>query len=128
MIRIFSHLNTDIPEGVTFESTYREPCFHYVPIPYTENMKLFGYFQSEKHFAGHKQEIIKLFSAPQYISDYLEEHYNYILSHPKTVSVHLRNYYSHDSEGVIHITYGREYVEKAMRYFSPDSLFVVFSI
>lgn len=43
---------------------YKEPEFNYNPIPFTDNMCLSGYFQSEKYFADYRPEIIKAFGIP----------------------------------------------------------------
>lgn len=40
---------------------YKEPYFHYSPIPYIEEpFKLFGYFQSYKYFKQHEDSIMRL--------------------------------------------------------------------
>lgn len=43
---------------------YTEPSFAYTPIPFTNNMMLSGYFQSEKYFKDCREEIIKTFGLP----------------------------------------------------------------
>src|SRR5579862_8141016 len=57
--KIFSHLNTYLPYVPQY--SYKEPFYHYEKIPYRPNMKISGYFQSEKYFVHHKQEILSLF-------------------------------------------------------------------
>jgi hypothetical protein len=39
----------DLPPG----PEYREPLFHYSPIPYQPSLRLFGYFFTERYFAHH---------------------------------------------------------------------------
>lgn len=90
-------------------------------------MELCGFFQSEKYFAHHKKEIIELFAPSAEITAYLTSHYKDIIDHPNTVPMHTRSYYREDPNGNCHITYGREYVEKAIRFFPEDALFIVFS-
>ena len=46
----------ELPEG----KDYYEPNFHYRPIPYEKNLKLFGFYQSEKYFGSHRDEIRNL--------------------------------------------------------------------
>ena len=46
------------------ESIWQEPDLNYHPIPYHKNMMLIGYFGSEKYFAHHREEIIRLFKSP----------------------------------------------------------------
>jgi hypothetical protein len=123
--RLFHSLPTQLPKSVSL--TYREPHFAYKSIPYQPNMKLLGYFQSEKYFSKHKQEILDLFAAPPDVMDHLVLHYGDILEHPQAVSVHVRFYYKEDPTGKAHPTCSREYFEKAMEYFPEDALFVVFS-
>lgn len=122
--RLFYSLPVDLPKPVGF--TYKEPRFSYNPIPYRPNMKLFGYFQSEKYFASHKKEILDLFAPPSDILAYLSSHYKEILEHPKTVSIHVRIYHE-DPTGKAHPTCSRDYFERAVALFPDDSLFVVFS-
>ena len=40
---------------------YHEPDFNHIEIPYEENLKLIGGFQSEKYFEDYKEQIIDLF-------------------------------------------------------------------
>ncbi len=44
-----------------FRHYYNELNFAYEELPYTEDLFLNGYFQSEKYFDDYKQEIIDLF-------------------------------------------------------------------
>jgi hypothetical protein len=89
-------------------------------------MKLFGYFQSEKYFSNHKQEVLELFAPPSDVIAYLSLYYADILEHPMTVSVHVRFYYE-DPTGKAHPTCQRDYFERAIECFPNDTLFVVFS-
>lgn len=124
--KVFFHLNTAKP-AQDIEYYFRENGFHYTPIPYKPNMYLFGFFQSEKYFVNHKNEILQLFAPSQEIVTYLESKYTDIIYHPKTVSVHVRSYLKEDPQQKFYPTYGSEYFEKAMMPFPEDTLFVVFS-
>ncbi len=106
--------------------TYVEPQFSYRKIPYYPNMKINGFFQSEKYFSKHKSEILELFSPPSKVMEYLSHRYADILNHPATVSVHVRFYFEDPAEKA-HPTCRREYFEKAMEMFPEETLFVVFS-
>lgn len=124
--RLFYHLNTHAPRNVEF--VYREPSFTYAPIPYRPNMRIEGWFQSEKYFSHHKQEIIDLFAPPPHLLSYLQTTYSDIVSHPHTVSIHLRCYVKENPLNAnVYPTYGRDYVAKAMRLFGPEAEYVVFS-
>jgi hypothetical protein len=122
--RLFHPLPVQLPRSA--QHVYNEPRFSYEPIPYQPNMKLSGYFQSEKYFSRHKQEILELFAPPPDVMPYLSLHYADILEHPMTVSVHVR-FYHEDPTGKAHPTCRRDYFEKAMERFPDDALFVVFS-
>ncbi|HKZ00158.1 MAG TPA: alpha-1,2-fucosyltransferase [Rhabdochlamydiaceae bacterium] len=123
--KIFFSLETRRPEKPV-EFYYYEPQFTYDPIPYQPNMAIFGWFQSEKYFVNHKEEILQLFSPSQEIISYLENKYEEIIHHPNTVAIHFRSYLL-ENVGNVYPTYGMEYYEKAMALFPKDSLFVVFS-
>lgn len=122
--KLFHFLPVRLPKPVRL--IYKEPRFSYDPIPYLPNMMLSGYFQSEKYFSHHKKEILELFAPPAEEKDYLSSHYADILSHPMTVSVHVR-FYHEDPEGKVYHSCGRDYYEKAMSLFPDDTLFIVFS-
>jgi|GEM_PF-984532 hypothetical protein len=122
--RLFYHLNTVKPPT---SSAYHEPFYHYNPIPYTKNIALHGYFQSEKYFKRHKKKILELFAPNPEIKKYLRAKYQDLLAHPNTVALHLRSYRDHDPEQKVFIQYGKSYCEKAMALFPEDALFVVFS-
>lgn len=120
---VFPHVNAERPESF---SLYREPHFHYAPIPYVPNIKLHGYFQSEKYFAHHKQEIVNLFAPSEEIMAYLRGKYSDILDDPYTVSIHLR-FYHEDPDERFYIACRRDFIERAIALFPKDSHFIVFS-
>ena len=126
--KIFSHLNLNLNSSpVRLNYTYYEPYFHYQQIHYYPNMKINGYFQSEKYFINHKEEILQLFAAPSHIQNYLEKNYSHIINHPKTVGIHYRSYIHEDAIGLYHPTCKIDYYTRAIAQFPDDSLFVVFS-
>ena len=106
---------------------YKEPYFHYSSIPYKKNIQLEGYFQSEKYFKHHKEKIINLFEAKPEIVYYLLEKYNKYLSAPETVSIHVRTYSKENPTHSFYCLNGRKYVKRAMKFFSKDVTFLVFS-
>jgi len=122
--KLFHSLPVLLPQSP--RSIYREPRFSYMPIPYRPNMKLLGYFQSEKYFSNHKLKILELFAPPSDVMAYLSSHYADILEHPMTVSVHVR-FYHEDPTGIAHPFCGKEYYEQAMAAFPDDALFIVFT-
>jgi len=68
---------------------YNEPFFHYQKIPYKENIKINGYYQSEKYFKHNRNSILDLFSIDTLSKRYIEEKYSNILKN-KTCSIHVR--------------------------------------
>ena len=122
--KVFSHLSAYSPRKV--RSTYQEPFYHYQKIPYRPNMKIRGYFQSEKYFAHHRKEIMELFAPSSAITEYLWNHYSDLLLHSQTVSIHIR-FYHEDPLQKCHLAPRRDYIEKAISLFPEESLFVVFS-
>lgn len=70
-------------------AVYQEPHFHYAPIPYAPDLKLDGYFQSEKHFADRRAELLELLSPTREQSEYLAKKYG-ALFEQRVVSLHVR--------------------------------------
>ncbi len=124
--KLFYFLPYTIPRGAEISFLYQEPHFHYAPIPYQPNMRLSGFFQSEKYFVHHKREILELFAPSQAITEYLQNSHASILQHPNTVALHIR-YYHEDPQGIFYCRPDKSYIEQAIRHFSEDALFIVFS-
>jgi hypothetical protein len=124
---LFYHLNIEIPHGDKILSDFYEESADFSPIPYKENIRIHGYFQSEKYFKDHTKEIIDLFLPSAEIVMYLEEKYGEILRNNKTVSLHMRSYFDHDPDQKVYIQYGRAYFERAFALFSENVVFLVFS-
>ncbi len=117
-----------MPKGKIRKIYYEDPNFKFEPIPFTPNMKIIGYFQSEKYFQHNKQLILDTFEPSKKIKDYLYEKYQELILNPKTVGVHLRAY------ELEHISLRNEfddlrngYYKNAIELFPQDSLFVIFS-
>jgi hypothetical protein len=68
---------------------YDEPHFHYAPIPYEPEMKLEGYFQSEKYFGDRREDILALLAPTTEQVDYLAKKYG-ALFETRVVSIHVR--------------------------------------
>ncbi len=123
---IFSSLNVSLTSEEV-EYYYREPEYPFSPIPYHDNMEIRGWFQSEKYFLDHKNEIIDLFSPSQEVMDYLRSKYADIIDNPHAVAIHFRSYLQEDPNQKVYVNLGMDYYENAMSYFPDDTQFVVFS-
>lgn len=108
-------------------SEWKEPDLAYHPIPYTPNMKLIGYFQSEKYFAHHRERLLELFAPSVEDQAYMEKKYGWLIHSPNTVGVQIRDYKYEDPNQGTYPQYGKDYLEQAMRYFPESTLFVVSS-
>jgi len=113
--------------------SYQQPSHNnFEPISYHPNMRLSGFFESEKFFKKHKEQILRLFAPSKKISRHLKKHYQKIIDHPKTVAIHVRTFYFDYllSGPDIYKSFSGpdlDYIEKAIALFDKDSLFVVFS-
>lgn len=124
--KIFSKVNKTAPlEDI--EYYYSESNFAYSSIPFHDNMEIRGWFQSEKYFADHKEQIIDLFSPSNEILHYLQNKYAHIIDHPLTVAIHYRSYAKEDPLQKVYVQLGVNYYKAAMDRFPDDALFVVFS-
>lgn len=70
-------------------AVYQEPFFHYSDIPKLDNVRLLGYYQSEKYFLKYRKEILELFSIDEESGEYIDDKYSHLLQN-KTCSVHVR--------------------------------------
>ena len=101
------------------------PLYGYYPIPFEPEMRISGFLQSDKYFAHQRERLLELFAPHPDDLQTVETKYGWILSHPCSVSVHLRYYHGEKPNEVLQ--YDREYFAKAMNLFPPESLFVVTS-
>lgn len=104
---------------------YNEPFFHYQEIKYTHNVRLNGYFQSEKYFVHNREKILDLYSVDENSKKEIDEKYGKILKQ-NTCSLHVRrgdylNLVNH------HPPCDLDYYNSAINEFSNDTLFLVFS-
>lgn len=122
--KILYRCNAVMPEGTSLKFHYREPHFHYAPIPYQPNMQISGYFQSEKYFRNHKDEIVALFAPSAEIKDYLTNKYSHLINHPCSVAIHVRHYSESGGER-IYVPCSSDYLKKAMALYPKEAQFVV---
>lgn len=116
-----------LPSDRKLDFQWYEPSFAYHPIPFHPNMKINGYFQSEKYFAHHRQKLLELFAPHPEDLRYIKKKYNWLIKRRNTVGVQIRYYKSEDPESGMYPQYGKEYLKKAMALFPKSSLFVISS-
>lgn len=118
---ILSKVNSS--NGHVFRYVYNEPKHSYEELPYTKDLLLQGYFQSEKYFNGYKKEIIELFKTDTNKDkiDKLLSQYN---NKPVT-SIHVRRG-DYINLPDFHPVCSMEYYKKAMAEIG-DSTFVLIS-
>lgn len=124
---IFFRCNISKPDGAISTIWNERDGTHYHPIDYKPNMRLWGYFQSDKYFAHHRDRLLDLFAPHPDDLEYIRGKYLAILDHPCSVAIQIRDQYE-DPEGKVYVQYGKNYIREAMTYFSEkDALFVVSS-
>lgn len=69
--------------------TYKEPYFNYSNLPYTKNMNIHGYFQSERYFENNKELIRMAFEPSDELTNKIMSKYNGVLT-GNTCSIHVR--------------------------------------
>lgn len=104
---------------------HQEPHFHYYKIPYINNLKLLGYFQSEKYFSHNRKDILKLFSMDDTNKSYIMNKYGYLFKN-ETCSLHIRrgDYMTLPNH---HPLCDISYYYEAMLNMSPDTTYLIFS-
>lgn len=106
---------------------WKEPNYHYNQIPDSSRILLRGYFSSEKYFLHRRKEILELFEMPQEMRLKLIQKYPFLVSKELVVGVQIRDYRPEIPTGEFHPTYGRDYYEKAVKYFPSNAIFLVSS-
>jgi hypothetical protein len=108
---------------------WREPHFHYCPIP-VHAQSLYGYFQSSKYFNDVSGDIRELFSLPETIQQTVQEKYSSVLTDKEnTVVVHVRRgdyLYTPRFHGIIREPYYIRAIDAA-RAALPECRLVIFS-
>lgn len=121
---IFRKIN--FSNGIGPHTPIGESGFNYRPIPNIEgNVRLNGYYQSEKYFKHIRNEILDLFDLPQSIKENINEKYKGVLKQ-NTCSLHVRR---GDYLGLPnhHPQQPIEYYKKAVEIIGDEKTFVIFS-
>ena len=93
---------------------WSEPSFRYHEIPFQPNMKIYGYFQSEKYFARHREKILEIFAPHPDDMSYISNKYREILDHPCTVGIQIREIWE-DADGQRYMQYGKDFIRHFCR-------------
>lgn len=113
-------------QKIDCDEMFNENGFHYQEIPYKPNLKLNGYFQSEKYFADYRDEILDLFEPTEDILEYINKKYGHLLNNENTCSIHIRHgdYLRFpDHHPILPPTYYNE----SFKNFGNDYTYLVFS-
>lgn len=123
--KIFFRLNAS-PLPRKIRNSFQGPeQFQYVAIPVKKDLNLLGLFSHWRYFDHHRKEILNIFAPAPLELAYLKSKHALLLAHPFTVGVHVRTLNKEWSKIIPFV--GLDYYEKAMNYFPPEALFVVFS-
>jgi hypothetical protein len=112
-------------DKILFE-IYNDGNFHYSKIPkFNKNIKLSGFFQSEKYFKKNKEKIFSLYEISDEIKNKLQRIYGNVLKN-KTCSLHVRRGdYVHLND--YHPILPFEYYKKAYDIIGEDFTYLIFS-
>lgn len=103
-----------------------EKSFNYNEIPsHNGNIKLNGYFQSEKYFVNFRREILSLFEIDRDTEEYINEKYQEVLN-KSTCSIHVRRGdYVHLPNH--HPTQNIDYYKEAVKIIGNEKTYLIFS-
>jgi len=125
---VFPNICTQNPYVKPYFTFKEHQDFHFQPIPFTPNMAIGGFFQSEKYFKHNWKKIRPYFAPSNEIICYLQSKYFDLLSHQNTVGLHIRAYLKEASNlKKMFVTLDENYFEQAASLFGNDALFVIFS-
>lgn len=105
---------------INFHNLQYDLIYTFSELPYIKgkNIRLNGFFQSEKYFSKYADIIRKIFEPSKEVVDQINEKYGQLLLHP-TVAVHVRTFIPdnrcYDKNGIGNHTW--EYFLKAMNSF-----------
>ena len=134
-IRIHKHLNTYLDnifrkikftnKKIVNNNLYEEPYFNYKKIEYKPNLKLNGYYQSEKYFLHNKEEVSNLFEIDKNTEDLLKKKYGDFLE-KENCSIHVRrgDYLRLPNH---HPVCDIEYYTEAVKKVGSEKFFIIFS-
>jgi hypothetical protein len=106
--------------------SYTEPNFNYTEIPdIKSDVKLIGYFQSEKYFINYRKEILELFNIDNESKKFINEKYSKILN-LDNCSLHVRRGDFINLQNY-HVLQTVDYYKKSIEIMGNDKFYVIFS-
>lgn len=108
---------------VQYSTVYSEPHFHYSKIPYTKDMLITGYYQSEKYFENIKDKVKESYSIKDVYENQIREKYKELLEH-ETISMHIRRTDYLNLE-TYHPPLTLDYYKQALDHINPGNKKVV---
>ena len=125
--KIFFRVDASSPPR-PFTTQYSEISWHSSEeIPFQRDQILYGYFQSWKRFDHYRNRLLEVFAPADSLKKAIQKKYGELLSHPNTVSVHVRTFNQWLHNIKMHPFLGLEYYKRAVEQFPKDAVFVVFS-
>lgn len=119
---IFKKINTKKYDENLVEYEYYEPSFIYNKIPSFKNVRIHGYFQSEKYFKSNTKLIKEVFEIEDYVKKYIIEKYGEIFKN--TTSCHFRFGDYKKLEGKHPILTSTNYYKNALDIFEDTNLLI----
>jgi len=114
----------EIPNNEMSCVLYDEKSFHFSPIPKRKNTVIRGYFQSEKYFIDHKNEVLNEFYFSNSDVDYLNKKFNTLNQECVSVQIRRGDYLKFSD---FHPPCSTEYYEQAIKYFGRNKNFIFVS-
>ena len=121
ILRNVSFIESPLP----IKNTHSEPFFHYKKIEQKKNIKLNGYYQSEKYFIKNREKVLDFYSIDDNSMVTINNKYSRILE-KNTCSLHVRR---GDYLGLSnhHPTCNLGYYNRAIALLPKDTQYLVFS-
>ena len=122
---IFKKINFIDDNNIKIDNVFIEKEFNYSPIEYNKNLRIYGYFQSDKYFNKNSEKVKLLFGVDENSKKIIFDKYGEILKR-QTCSIHVRRGdYIRLSE--YHNILDIQYYTDAINLFDKQTLFLVFS-
>jgi hypothetical protein len=114
-------IRTDDVENFRISRDYQETAHAYQKIPYVDGINLIGFFQSEKYFKNHSNEIKKLFTLKEEYEKELKEKWKEELKNSLSIHVRRDDYVQSESIGGVHVCPPMSYFTNSMSYIESSN-------